>query len=74
LTFREPIAKFLEVVSSWPEAEKNANQYELLVRHVRLAELQQWMENRSNGIEARSNISRGGAKDIAHMGEPFVFQ
>jgi len=70
LDLREPTVKFLEAANSWPEAEKNADQYELLIRHVRLAELNQWMENRKNGVEARSNISRRGVKEIAET----VFQ
>jgi len=71
---REPIVKFLEAVSSWPEADKYANQFELLIRHVRLAELKQWMENRSNGIEARSNLTQGGDREIADMGQLWALQ
>jgi len=49
---REPIVKFLEAISAWPEADKNANQFELLIKHVRFAELEQWLENRNQGIVA----------------------
>jgi len=62
---REPVVKFLEAVSSWAEAEKNQNQFELLIRHVRLSELKQWMENRNNGRRARN----GGEKEIANISE-----
>jgi len=70
----EPIVKFLEAVSSWPEAEKNVNQYEMIIRHIRLAELKQWMENRHNGINAHSNLGRTGDKEIPDIGEPLILQ
>jgi len=71
---REPIVRFLEAVSSWPDAGKNADQFELLIRHIRLADLKQWMENRSKGIVARSNIGRRDGKDSVHMEVAWDFQ
>merc|ERR1719210_2613395 len=47
---REPIVKFLEAISSWPEAEMYNNQFELLIRHMRLAEVEQWLENQRKGV------------------------
>mmetsp|Transcript_24197 Transcript_24197/g.51588 ORF Transcript_24197/g.51588 Transcript_24197/m.51588 type:complete len:540 (-) Transcript_24197:33-1652(-) len=55
---REPIVKFLESVSQWPEAEANANKFELLIKHVRLSELQSWLERRQQG---QVGTSPGGA-------------
>merc|ERR1719264_1572238 len=49
---REPIVKFLEAISTWPEAEKNCNKFELLIKHVRLSELEQWLENKRKGVPA----------------------
>lgn len=47
---REPVFKFLEAISAWPEAQQYANQFEVLVRHVRLGELEQWLEQRKSGL------------------------
>jgi len=74
IDLREPIVRFLEAVSSWPEAGKNADQFELLIRHIRLADLKQWMENRSKGIEARGDVSRLNDIDLVHMGVSWDFQ
>jgi len=74
IDLREPIVRLLEAVSSWPDAGKNANQFELLIRHIRLADLKQWMENRSKGIEARSNISRRDDKGVVPMEVSWEFQ
>jgi len=57
---REPIVKFLELISAWPEAESHANQFDLLIRHVRLVELEQWLENRSAGVLAHDAMSGYG--------------
>jgi len=46
---REPIVKFLESISAWPDTEKYSGQFELLIRHVRLAELEQWLNNQRRG-------------------------
>lgn len=54
---RDPIVKFLEAVSAWPEAKTHAKQFELLVRHVRHAELEQWLDNQHRGLL----VTRGGA-------------
>jgi len=51
---REPIFKFLEAVSAWPECQTYHNQFELQIKHVRLAELEQWLENRNKGLPANS--------------------
>jgi len=71
---REPIVRFLEAVSSWPEAGKNADQFDLVIRHIRLPDLKRWMGNRNKGIEARSNISRRGQREIPQMEESWDFQ
>lgn len=47
---REPIVKFLEDISLWPEAERYANQFELLIRHVHLDGLERWLEQRQEGL------------------------
>lgn len=47
---REIVVKFLEVVIAWPEADKHLNQFELLIRHVRRSELEQWLENQQKGL------------------------
>jgi len=62
IDLREPLVKFLEAVSSWPEAPKYENQFELLIRHVRLSELKQWMEHRNAGRK----VSSGGQKETAN--------
>lgn len=51
---REPIFKFLEAVSAWPGTHAYHNQFELQIKHVRLAELEQWLENRKEGLPANS--------------------
>lgn len=59
---REPIVKFLEDISMWPEAEKYANQFELLIRHVHLDELERWLDHRQKGIVVdRTPIAKGNA-------------
>jgi len=63
----QPIVRFLEAVSSWPEAGKNADQFDLLIHHIRVADLKWWMENRNKGIEARSNMSRRGQREIVQL-------
>lgn len=52
---REPIVKLLEAMSAWPGAERNTYRFELLVKHVRLAELEVWMSDRENKQTARSS-------------------
>lgn len=70
---REPIVKFLEAISSWPEAEKNTNNFELLIKHVKAAQLEQWLENRRNGMVVDSTGAAGtqlpgvGAQQVAGM-------
>lgn len=49
---REPIVKFLEAISAWPDAERHANKFELLIKHVRLGELEQWLDNKRKGLPA----------------------
>merc|ERR1719401_42661 len=46
---REPIVKLLEAISAWPEADKHASQFELLIKHVRVNELEQWLDNQFKG-------------------------
>jgi poly(A) polymerase Pap1 len=55
---REPIVKFLEATATWPETERYANQFELEIRHVKIDQLQQWMENRNTGRPSRSQSSQ----------------
>lgn len=62
---REPIVKFLEAISAWSEAEKHANHFELLIKHVRAADLDQWLENRQKGIVASQG---SGATAIQGIG------
>jgi len=58
--------KFLEAISSWPEADKHTDQFELLIRHVRLVELEQWLDNQRKGLVANDNLGNtmqvGGAR------------
>uniref|UniRef100_A0A7S4SMN9 polynucleotide adenylyltransferase n=1 Tax=Alexandrium monilatum TaxID=311494 RepID=A0A7S4SMN9_9DINO len=56
---REPIVRLLGTISKWPEADKHENKFELLIRHVRLAELEEWLDNQSKGIVT----NRSGAAD-----------
>jgi len=58
---REPIVKFLEAISQWPEADKHANKFELLIKHVRLSELQTWLENKQRGLTAGAGSGAGTA-------------
>mmetsp|Transcript_73530 Transcript_73530/g.137393 ORF Transcript_73530/g.137393 Transcript_73530/m.137393 type:complete len:557 (-) Transcript_73530:62-1732(-) len=51
---REPTVKFLEAISAWPDADKHVDQFELFIRHVKLAELQQWLEIRQQGLVVHS--------------------
>jgi len=57
---REPIVKFLEDISTWPEAGRHAGQFELLIRHVRLAELEQWLEDPHRIAGADGGFQAGG--------------
>jgi len=51
---REPVFKFLETNSAWPEAKVYLNKFELLIRHVRLSELEKWIDCRKNGLVVNS--------------------
>mmetsp|Transcript_5314 Transcript_5314/g.15039 ORF Transcript_5314/g.15039 Transcript_5314/m.15039 type:complete len:598 (-) Transcript_5314:78-1871(-) len=55
--FREPIVKFLEAISTWPEATKHLNKFELLIRHVRLAELQERLQNAPESVSCQDAIA-----------------
>lgn len=59
---REPIVKFLEDISLWPEAERYANQFELLIRHVHLDELERWLDHQQKGLVVdRTPIAKNNA-------------
>jgi len=65
---REPIVKFLESINAWPDTEKYTGQFEFLIRHVRLAELEQWLNNQhvSSGLgeqQAPPHTSGTGRQD-----------
>jgi len=61
---REPIVKFLEAISAWPDADRHTNQFELLIRHVRLAELEQCLENQGKGLVANRQLSNIGTPGV----------
>lgn len=46
---REVTLKFTERISSWPEADQYSNQFDLLIRHVRLSEMKSWLELHREG-------------------------
>eukprot|EP00928_Gymnodinium_smaydae_P077809 TRINITY_DN6129_c0_g3_i1.p1 TRINITY_DN6129_c0_g3~~TRINITY_DN6129_c0_g3_i1.p1 ORF type:complete len:530 (+),score=94.13 TRINITY_DN6129_c0_g3_i1:106-1695(+) len=50
---REPTIRFLEALAEWPEASKHTNQFEFLLRHVRAADLENWMEKRKKSFETK---------------------
>jgi len=65
---REPIVKLLEAVSGWSQAEANHGQFELLIRHVRLAELEQWLELQREG-RVRPGSEKLGPLQLPAPGE-----
>jgi poly(A) polymerase Pap1 len=66
---REPIFKFLEAVSAWPGAQNYRNQFELEIKHVRLAELEQWLENQKQGLPANTKNVQGALQGAWGMEE-----
>mmetsp|Transcript_27899 Transcript_27899/g.51014 ORF Transcript_27899/g.51014 Transcript_27899/m.51014 type:complete len:589 (+) Transcript_27899:94-1860(+) len=49
---REPIVKFMEAIATWPEADKYLDSFELEIRHVKVEQLEQWLDNREKGLVA----------------------
>jgi len=49
---REPVVKFLEGAAAWPDVEKYQDQFELEVRHIKIDQLEQWLDNREKGLVA----------------------
>jgi len=64
LDLREPIVKFLEAIGVWSEAQRHANQFELLIRHLRLSELRQWLD-----CQQRGDIVERGESEGTRVGE-----
>lgn len=52
---REPIVKFLEAAATWPDAETYPNQFELEIRHMKIDQLEQWLDNRDKGLVAHES-------------------
>jgi poly(A) polymerase len=52
---REPVVKFLETMASWPGVDQYNGQFELEVRHVKLDDLEKWLDNRAKGLIAHSS-------------------
>lgn len=42
--FRDITAKFLEIMTKWPEADRYANMFDLVIRHVRQRDLEHWLQ------------------------------
>jgi len=63
LDLRETTVRFLEALAAWPERERHAQQFELFIRHLRLAEVRQWLDcqrrevviQRGNAFETPAN-------------------
>lgn len=51
---REVMVQFMEGAMAWPEADKNADQFDLTVRHVQSAELEQWLVLSKRGLVANA--------------------
>lgn len=49
LDLREPVVRFLEIVSVWPEGERYSDKFDLLIKQVRNNELQTWLDKREKG-------------------------
>lgn len=66
---REPIVKFLETIKAWPEAERHENHFELTIRHVRAAELGDWIENHCQGllVDGKKPAAAGKATSYEKM-------
>lgn len=45
--FRDIIARFLETMAKWPGADRYANMFDLLIKHVRQRELEQWLQTQA---------------------------
>jgi poly(A) polymerase Pap1 len=65
---REPIVKLLEAINAWPDADRFANQFELVIRHVRLAEVEQWLDFCRKGLVANAHLNK--SKDPALQAWP----
>jgi len=64
---REPIVKFLGAISAWPDAEKNANEFELLIKHMRTSELEQWLENRQKGVASSQGAAGTSINSVGNQ-------
>jgi hypothetical protein len=49
---REPVVKFLEGAAAWPGLDKYHEKFELEVRHIKLDQMEQWLDNREKGLVA----------------------
>lgn len=60
---REPIVKFLERISQWPQAEQYERQFELIIKHVRVADLAAWLQRGCSGASgtAISGLAAGSS-------------
>lgn len=56
---REPIVKIIDSMNQWPDADKYNNQFDFVIRHVRLAEVEQWMDLCRKGLVVNANLHKG---------------
>lgn len=49
LDLREPVVRFLELVSTWPESERYVDRFDLLIKQVRNNDVQTWLDKRERG-------------------------
>lgn len=52
---REIIVKFFETLTNWPKAQTYALQFELVIRHIRHADLERWFDEQRNGLVVTRN-------------------
>eukprot|EP00747_Dinoflagellata_sp_TGD_P170531 gnl/TRDRNA2_/TRDRNA2_202329_c0_seq1.p1 gnl/TRDRNA2_/TRDRNA2_202329_c0~~gnl/TRDRNA2_/TRDRNA2_202329_c0_seq1.p1 ORF type:complete len:553 (+),score=66.97 gnl/TRDRNA2_/TRDRNA2_202329_c0_seq1:84-1742(+) len=50
---REPIVRFYENIAAWPYANMHANQFELTIRHVSLAQVETFLACKERGVPVR---------------------
>lgn len=62
---REPIVKLVDDINTWPEADKYADQFDLAIRHLRLADLEQWLDLCRKGLVANEKYVQEDPADAS---------
>lgn len=71
---REPMVRFLEAITAWPESNKYENEFELTIRHTKRADLERWLEQQRRGMPvdqpSRNDVVAGHVQAPSRLHPP----